>query len=35
MPSKKAQPPIYQLKITLIDFESPIWRRIQVRDAIV
>jgi hypothetical protein len=30
MPSKKAPPPIYQLKITLIDIEPPIWRRIQV-----
>jgi hypothetical protein len=30
MPSQKAPPPIYQLKITLIDIEPPIWRRIQV-----
>ena len=30
MPSKKAPPPIYQLKITVIDIEPPIWRRIQV-----
>jgi hypothetical protein len=26
----KATPPTYQLKITLIDIEPPIWRRIQV-----
>jgi len=34
MPSKKAPPPIYQLKITLIDIEPPIWRRIQVPGSI-
>ena len=30
MPTKKAPPPVYQLKIRLIDIEPPIWRRIQV-----
>jgi hypothetical protein len=30
MPLPKTLPPIYQLKITLIDIEPPIWRRIQV-----
>jgi hypothetical protein len=34
MPSKKAAPPICQLKITLIDIEPPIWRRIQVPGSI-
>jgi hypothetical protein len=30
MPSPKAPPPVYQLKITLLKIEPPIWRRIQV-----
>src|ERR1039458_7453842 len=30
MPSAKATPPIYRLKIMLIGIEPPIWRRIQV-----
>jgi hypothetical protein len=30
MPPTKAQPPIYQLKITLAEIRPPIWRRIQV-----
>src|ERR1019366_3090279 len=30
MPTKKAPPPIYRLKITLIGIEPPIWRVIQV-----
>jgi hypothetical protein len=30
MPTKKAPPTIYQLKITLLEIEPPIWRRIQV-----
>ena len=30
MPSKKAPPPIYRLKITLVGIEPPIWRHIQV-----
>jgi hypothetical protein len=34
MPSKKAPPPIYQLKITLLNIEPPIWRRMQVPSSI-
>jgi Plasmid pRiA4b ORF-3-like protein len=34
MPAPKAPPIIYQLKITLIDLEPPIWRRIQVPSSI-
>jgi Plasmid pRiA4b ORF-3-like protein len=34
MPSKKAPPPVYQLKITLIGIEPPIWRAIQVPGSI-
>jgi Plasmid pRiA4b ORF-3-like protein len=34
MPSLKAPPPIYQLKITLIGIIPPIWRRIQVPSSI-
>jgi hypothetical protein len=30
MPSKAAAPAVYQLKITLLEIEPPIWRRIQV-----
>jgi hypothetical protein len=30
MPSKKAPPPIYRLKITLTEIEPPIWRALQV-----
>lgn len=30
MPSAKAPPSIYQLKITLLEIHPPIWRRIQV-----
>ena len=32
--SSKAPPPVYQLKITLIDIDPPIWRRIQVPSSI-
>jgi hypothetical protein len=34
MPPSKAKPSIYQLKITLLDIEPPIWRRIQVPSTI-
>ena len=34
MPTKKAPPPLYQLKITLMDIKPPIWRRIQVPGSI-
>ncbi len=30
MPTPKSKPSIYQLKITLLGIEPPIWRRIQV-----
>jgi hypothetical protein len=35
MPSMKAPPPIYQLKITLAEIRPPIWRRIQVPGTIL
>jgi hypothetical protein len=35
MPSTKAPPPIYQLKITLAEIPPPIWRRIQVPGTIL
>ena len=34
MPTPKAPQPIYQLKITLVGIEPPIWRRIQVYGSI-
>ena len=34
MPSPKAPPPVYQLKLTLLDIQPPIWRRIQVPSSI-
>jgi hypothetical protein len=34
MPSQKAPPSIYQLKITLDEIHPPIWRRIQVQSSI-
>jgi hypothetical protein len=34
MPSKKAPPPLYRLKITLIGIEPPIWREIEVPGSI-
>src|ERR1700689_606971 len=35
VPSKKASPPIYQLKITITDIEPPIWRVIQVPSTVL
>jgi hypothetical protein len=35
MPSRKAPPPIYRLKITLIGIDPPIWRHIQVPSTIL
>jgi hypothetical protein len=35
MPTKKAPPSIYELKITLLEIEPPIWRRIQVPSTIL
>lgn len=34
MPTVKAAPPVYQLKITLLDIQPPIWRRIEVPSSI-
>jgi hypothetical protein len=34
MPTAKACPAIYQLKITLLDITRPIWRRVQVPSTI-
>jgi hypothetical protein len=34
MLTKKAPPPLYQLKITLVGIDPPIWRRIQVPTSI-
>jgi hypothetical protein len=34
MPTKKAPPSIFQLKITLLGIEPPIWRRIHVSSTI-
>ena len=34
MPPKKAPPPVYRLKITLLEIEPPIWRRIEVLSSI-
>ena len=30
MPTAKPKPSVYQLKITLLEIDPPIWRRIQV-----
>ena len=35
MPTRKAQPSIYELKITLLEIDPPIWRRIQVPSTIL
>ena len=34
MPAKKLPPPLYQLKIALLDIKPPIWRRIHVPSSI-
>src|SRR5260370_42325403 len=35
MPTAKAKPSILQRKITLLEFEPPIWRRIQVPNTLL
>ena len=35
MPRKKEEPSVYQLKITLLGIEPPIWRRIQVPNTLL
>src|SRR5260370_40235811 len=35
MPPSKAKPSTYQLKITLLEIEPPIWRRIQVPNTLL